>query len=151
MDNLLPIPVRDQLERLIAVVQSDGSIDARSRDGSRTVLLDVELSGVRCTLVSNVPEPGDSAGSNLSPRELEIARMVAKGLTNKNIAHVLDISVWTVSTHLRRIFAKLGVTTRAAMVARVVESEISAEEGPLTVLSRESPVIHDASSIRKSC
>ena len=42
--------------------------------------------------------------------------MIAKGYPNKVIASVLDISVWTVSTHLRRIFAKLGVTSRAAMV-----------------------------------
>jgi DNA-binding CsgD family transcriptional regulator len=43
--------------------------------------------------------------------------MVAKGLTNSAIAGKLALSPWTVSTHLRRIFAKLDVTTRAAMVA----------------------------------
>jgi hypothetical protein len=37
---------------------------------------------------------------------------------NKQIAHQLHISEWTVATHLRRIFAKLGVDTRAAMVYR---------------------------------
>jgi DNA-binding CsgD family transcriptional regulator len=47
--------------------------------------------------------------------------MVAKGYPNKVIARVLEISSWTVSTHLRRIFAKLGVTTRASMVARLMD------------------------------
>src|SRR4051794_30221534 len=59
----------------------------------------------------------------LSSREREIARMVARGYSNKEIAGVLEISSWTVSTHLRRIFAKLGVTTRAAMVARLLGDE----------------------------
>lgn len=59
----------------------------------------------------------------LSPREQEIARMVAKGYPNKTIAHVLDISTWTVGTHLRRIFAKLSVGSRAAMVARLLEDK----------------------------
>jgi DNA-binding CsgD family transcriptional regulator len=45
--------------------------------------------------------------------------MVADGFTNKEIASVLEISSWTVSTHLRRIFGKLDVGTRAAMVARL--------------------------------
>lgn len=53
----------------------------------------------------------------LSPRESEIARLVAKGLPNKTIAAILDISPWTVATHLKRIFAKLGVRSRAAMVS----------------------------------
>jgi DNA-binding CsgD family transcriptional regulator len=57
----------------------------------------------------------------LSPREVEIARMVAKGYPNKTIAAVLDISPWTVCTYLRRIFAKFGVGSRAAMVARLLE------------------------------
>jgi DNA-binding CsgD family transcriptional regulator len=47
--------------------------------------------------------------------------MVAKGYPNKMIAAVLDISPWTVCTHLRRIFAKLGVCSRAAMVARLAD------------------------------
>lgn len=54
----------------------------------------------------------------LTPRETQIARLVADGLVNKEIATKLSISEWTVSTHMRRIFAKLGVETRAAMVLR---------------------------------
>jgi DNA-binding CsgD family transcriptional regulator len=80
-------------------------------------LLDITLDGVRCALTLAHPSRADS----LSPREREIARMVAQGYTNKMIASVLDISLWTVSTHLRRIFAKLGVSTRAAMVALVIQ------------------------------
>jgi DNA-binding CsgD family transcriptional regulator len=57
----------------------------------------------------------------LSPREREIVRMVAQGHSNKIIADVLNISSWTVGTHLRRIFAKLGVGSRAAVVARLPE------------------------------
>ena len=45
--------------------------------------------------------------------------MVAQGHPNKIIADVLNISSWTVCTHLRRVFAKLGVGARAAMVARM--------------------------------
>ena len=80
-------------------------------------LLDMTLDGVRCALTLVHPSRADL----LSPREREIARMVAEGYTNKMIASVLDISLWTVSTHLRRIFAKLEVQTRAAMVALVVQ------------------------------
>ncbi len=57
----------------------------------------------------------------LSARESEIIQLVARGLQNKSIADRLGISSWTVCTHLRRIFAKLGVTSRAAMVAEFVE------------------------------
>ena len=43
-------------------------------------------------------------------RELEIAVLVAQGCATKNIAYRLQISEWTVSTYLRRIFAKLEST-----------------------------------------
>ena len=57
----------------------------------------------------------------LSPRECEIARLVGRDLTNKEIAAVLEISSWTVATHLRRVFAKLDVHSKAAMVAVITE------------------------------
>jgi len=79
-------------------------------------VLDREELGVRCLLLPRDIRPGGVAGL-LSPREREIARMVALGRTNRAIADSLDISNYTVSTHLRRVFAKLDVTSRAAMVA----------------------------------
>ncbi len=54
----------------------------------------------------------------LTGRELQIAMLVALGLSNKQIANQLHISEWTVSAHLRRIFIKLDVDSRAAMVYR---------------------------------
>jgi DNA-binding CsgD family transcriptional regulator len=54
----------------------------------------------------------------LSTRELQIASLVALGCPNKQVADKLHISEWTVGTYLRRIFAKLGVDTRAAMTYR---------------------------------
>ena len=91
------------------------------------VLLDTEVDGVRCLLVNLEPAPGAESTATqrekivLSPREEEIARMVAAGYPNKTIAAVLDISSWTVGTHLRRVFAKLGVGSRAAMVANLIK------------------------------
>jgi DNA-binding CsgD family transcriptional regulator len=88
------------------------------------VLLDTEVDGVRCLLVHLEPAPGAATPREkivLSPREEEIARMVAAGYPNKTIAAVLDISSWTVGTHLRRVFAKLGVGSRAAMVANLIK------------------------------
>jgi DNA-binding CsgD family transcriptional regulator len=84
------------------------------------VILDEKVNGVRCLLVRSNPKT-DRPQITLSPREQEIARMVAEGHPNKTIAAVLDISSWTVCTHLRRIFAKLNVRSRAAMVARLLE------------------------------
>ncbi|MGW6446297.1 LuxR C-terminal-related transcriptional regulator [Lentzea sp. NPDC055074] len=60
---------------------------------------------------------GESRGGNgeLTEHELTIARMAADGLTNKEIGERLHLSHRTVSTHLHRIFPKLGVTARAEL------------------------------------
>lgn len=86
-------------------------------EGTR-VLMDLESNGIRCVLVKTAAERD---APSLSPREREIARMVARGLPNKTIAAVLEISSWTVGTYLRRMFAKLHVTSRAAMVAKLLQ------------------------------
>lgn len=85
---------------------------------SENVLLEYEFDGIRCVLARTDSEA--TTQQSLSPREQEIARMIAKGYPNKAIAGVLDISIWTVATHLRRIFAKYGVNSRAAMVAAMM-------------------------------
>jgi DNA-binding NarL/FixJ family response regulator len=59
---------------------------------------------------SNVLGPGA-----LSPQQLEIARLAAAGLTNKEIGERLFLSHRTVGTHLYQIFPKLGITSRAAL------------------------------------
>jgi DNA-binding NarL/FixJ family response regulator len=83
------------------------------------IILDINVDGVRYLLIRS---PSSSPPlDSLSPREREIVRLVAKGYNNKTIAAALRISSWTVCTHLRRTFAKLGVTSRAAMVARLLE------------------------------
>nr|WP_053211430.1 helix-turn-helix transcriptional regulator [Streptomyces antibioticus] len=53
--------------------------------------------------------------ATLTPQELEIARLAASGLSNKQIAERLYVSPRTVSTHLYQIFPKLGITRRAAL------------------------------------
>jgi DNA-binding NarL/FixJ family response regulator len=58
------------------------------------------------------PQPADA----LSPRELEVLRLVARGLSNGEIARELSISEATVKTHLLRTFGKLGVSDRTAAV-----------------------------------
>jgi DNA-binding CsgD family transcriptional regulator len=83
--------------------------------GPASLAASVTRDAVRLTLIVEFP----ATGHGLSPRELQIARLVAGGATNHAIARSLDISPWTVSTHLRRVFAKLGVGTRAEMVAQL--------------------------------
>jgi DNA-binding CsgD family transcriptional regulator len=60
---------------------------------------------------------GPSAELRLSVRELEIARMIADDLRDKEIAWRLGVEVSTVRTHLKRIFAKLGVRRRSGVAS----------------------------------
>lgn len=54
----------------------------------------------------------------LTRRELQIANLVTLGYSNKQIAHRLKTSEWNICTHLRRVFIKLGVNSRTAMISR---------------------------------
>jgi DNA-binding CsgD family transcriptional regulator len=118
--------VRELLRSLVQRIAADSP----SLPGSiQELILEAEVDGVRYLLIRQVCQtPGGQ--SVLSPREVEISRMVAKGYPNKVIAGVLDISPWTVCTHLRRVFAKLGVSTRAAMVARIIQEGVIGPSAP---------------------
>jgi DNA-binding CsgD family transcriptional regulator/sugar lactone lactonase YvrE len=70
--------------------------------------------------------------ARLSPREMEVARMVAEGLTNREIAARLFLSERTVDGHLEHIREKLGVNTRAQVTAWVVRREGAPAPAPAT-------------------
>ncbi|KAA8885440.1 helix-turn-helix transcriptional regulator [Nocardia colli] len=57
----------------------------------------------------------EGRGAALTPQERAVAELAASGLTNKEIAERLFLSARTVSTHLHRVFPKLGITTRSAL------------------------------------
>ncbi|ACZ87582.1 response regulator receiver protein [Streptosporangium roseum DSM 43021] len=59
-----------------------------------------------------------------SPRELEVLRLIARGAANKEVARALLISETTVKTHLKHVFAKLGVDNRAAAVVVAMEQRL---------------------------
>ncbi len=65
--------------------------------------------------------PVGIAQAVLTKRECDVAELVGRGLTNRQIAAELVSSVWTASTHVRNILAKLGVAHRAQLAAWTVE------------------------------
>jgi adenylate cyclase len=61
---------------------------------------------------------------SLTPTEHDVALLVAEGLSNRDIADRLIMSRYTVDTHLRHVFAKLGVRSRAAVAAAVARRNL---------------------------
>jgi two-component system response regulator NreC len=63
-------------------------------------------------------------GSELSPREVEVLRLIVEGRSNKEIAAALSISVTTAQTHRSRIMEKLGLHTAAELVRYAIRRGI---------------------------
>lgn len=74
------------------------------------------------------PPPGTPAPvATLTPQELAIARLVAEGLTNRQVARNLVLSVKTIEYHLGRIYGKLRISSRAALATHVARARPSSE------------------------
>ncbi|MEU4091843.1 AAA family ATPase [Streptomyces sp. NPDC026673] len=80
--------------------------------------------------VLGVRTPGESRGAvaaygwdSLTESELKVVPLVAEGLTNRAIADRLFLSVHTVNTHLKHVFAKLGINTRVQLARLAVERD----------------------------
>jgi two-component system, NarL family, nitrate/nitrite response regulator NarL len=122
--NVVSAEAERLLKQLVEQVKAAISLEEQPtvEDIDDRVLFESCIDGLQYQLVRCRSKSEQSV--NLSPRELEIACLIAQGQPNKCIANTLSISPCTVSTHLRRIFIKLGVTSRAAMVARLMEESL---------------------------
>jgi DNA-binding NarL/FixJ family response regulator len=70
------------------------------------------------------PERDDGKAGGLSPRELQVLRLIATGRTNRAIGEELFISEKTVARHVSNIFNKLGVSSRAGATATAYERHL---------------------------
>jgi DNA-binding NarL/FixJ family response regulator len=71
-------------------------------------------------VIARVAQPAHAV-ETLTDRELEVLRLAARGLTNKQIGHDLDISDRTVQNHLANIYAKLEVASRTEAVTAALQ------------------------------
>src|SRR6266700_3113142 len=65
------------------------------------------------------------SSEGLTPREVEVLRLLARGLTNAQIAEELVVSLLTVKAHLRSIYSKVGVTSRSAATRYALDHHLS--------------------------
>lgn len=97
-----------ELERAASVLDASGAV--RYRDEAERGLRRLGRRFER-----RKPASREDAVASLTPRELEIAELVMRRMTNREIAAHLFLSEKTVETHLRNVFGKLGVSSRASI------------------------------------
>ena len=78
------------------------------------------------TIAGKEPAKKDRATDPLTAREREVAALVARGLTNRQIAAELVVTERTAETHVQNIFNKLGFTSRAQVAAWAAEHGLRA-------------------------
>jgi len=77
-----------------------------------------------------VTGPSDASTIVLTPREEEVAALVAQGLTNRQVATELVISEQTAATHVKKILKKLTLHSRSQLAAWVAEQSLDASNLP---------------------
>ncbi len=125
--HLLPAPqdapaLAKLLERLrLALGESTLTLLRRQMDStSPLAALNDALSAPPAALRASTPDRGDDVLHVLTPRQAQIAKLVANGLTNRQIARNLGLSEWTVINHLRQVMQRLQCPSRVH-VARLVQ------------------------------
>jgi|WetSurMetagenome_2_1015567.scaffolds.fasta_scaffold381012_2 two-component system, NarL family, response regulator LiaR len=85
-------------------------------DGESVLHPSIARKVIQRAIVGNAKAGDNVTGPDMSERETEVLKMAARGLTNKQIADVLCISVRTVQGHINSIFHKLGVGSRTEAI-----------------------------------
>jgi DNA-binding CsgD family transcriptional regulator len=123
----------------------DGTVVVKDGDGKRSIVCEQVIpvadphgnnSGFHVSLwlpaEKEFPQPlvglqecRGAAASMLTPRQLELARWYAEGLTSRAVAARADISLRTARSHLEHIYTRLGVSSRAELVLRLVREGLA--------------------------
>jgi LuxR family transcriptional regulator, maltose regulon positive regulatory protein len=100
---------------------ASGSKETAPRSGGPpelTAYVDRLIEGWRLRYESTAGRPSRIAiAESLTAREGEILKLIAQGLSNKEMARTLAVSPETVKSHVKRVFAKLGVERRVQAVS----------------------------------
>jgi len=132
------VPVADEAHADVALAAADGRLVLTASGGAGgsleatadAALIDAAIRAVAAGLVVQMPhakEPGfhaieeGEAQKLLTAREIEVLSAIGAGLTNKEIARQLKISLHTVKFHVEAIFRKLDVTTRTGALAKAAQ------------------------------
>jgi non-specific serine/threonine protein kinase len=123
----LPEPIGEIVDRWLAPARAKAgrAADRLLAEGRR--LSPEEAVGL---VLANEPDDGPPPGSRptLTRREAEVAALAARGLTNRDIAAQLFLSVRTVEVHVDHILTKLGFRTRTQLAAWVYEEGLRPED-----------------------
>jgi DNA-binding CsgD family transcriptional regulator len=92
--------------RVAALLRADGEVALVGTAGDADLVVSER---VVSTAAAGAVAPG---GTALTPRELEVLRLVARGMSNKEIAADLGVTTHTVKYHLAAVLDKLGVRSR---------------------------------------
>lgn len=112
-------------EHLIAAVQLVRTGDALLAPSITRRLVEAFAPRMSATRGTAGTGPGHGDLSTLTPRELEVLRLVARGMSNAEIAGALTVSDATVKTHVARILTKLGLRDRVQAVVLAYETGLA--------------------------
>lgn len=119
-----PLRATDRADHERAVISARASLGKRRFEaawasGQSTPLdaLVEEASSVHAEEAAGAGRRGSRGSGPLSAREMEVARLIAQGKTNQEIASALYVTSGTVATHVQHILAKLGFNSRAQIAA----------------------------------
>ncbi|HEX9039149.1 MAG TPA: LuxR C-terminal-related transcriptional regulator [Ktedonobacterales bacterium] len=116
-------------ERLIAMIGEErleqGCAEGRSLTTEKFLaLVDRITTPAKPDTSPAMPASPGATDTGLTPRETEVLRLVARGLTNAQVARELVVTPRTVNAHLTAIYAKLGVTARGGAIRYAMEHQL---------------------------
>ena len=130
----------DATEEFLAIARDVGVSGVVLKSATGDVLataIERVMAGERVGLDDVVRATRSRTSKDLSPREQEVLALLALGRTNAEIGEQLFLSVDTVKTYVRRVFAKLGVNNRTQAAMHAAERSLTPRHGAW--LSRDAP------------